>query len=78
MLEFSTEKIDSFENVLNIGEELEAVITDYDKNTKKITLSVIKKDAKDEAEKLKEYSPDAAKTSLGDVFNEQIGDKEEK
>jgi len=76
--EFSTEKIDSLENVLNAGEALEAVITDYDKNTKKIMLSVIKKDAIDVAEQLKEYSQDSAKTSLGDVINEQIADKEEK
>jgi small subunit ribosomal protein S1 len=76
--EFSTEKLDSLENVLNVGDTLEAVITDYDKNTKKIMLSVIEKDAKDVAEQLKEYSHDSAKTSLGDVINEQISDKEEK
>ncbi|KTD82280.1 30S ribosomal protein S1 [Legionella waltersii] len=75
--ELSEDRVDDATTVVNVGDEIEAKITNIDKKNRTITLSVKAKDAHDEAEAIKKYSrTEVASTTLGDLLKEKMASKE--
>jgi small subunit ribosomal protein S1 len=75
--ELSEDRVDDATTVVNVGDEIEAKITNIDKKNRSITLSVKAKDAHDEAEAIKKYSrTEVASTTLGDLLKEKMASKE--
>ncbi len=71
--EFSQERLEDLTTKVSVGDEIEAKITNVDRKTKKISLSVRAKDVAEEKAVIKDYlrSDDSATgTSLGDIFKE--------
>lgn len=75
--ELSRERIEDARTVLKEGEEVEAKITNVDRKTRVITLSIKAKDAEDEKDALKELrkQDDAAPATLGDLFRQKLEDQ---
>ncbi len=75
--EISKDKVDDARNVLKEGEEVEARILNTDKKNRLVNLSIKAKDAKEEADAIKEYSRSTEKESsgatLGDLFKDKMG-----
>jgi small subunit ribosomal protein S1 len=75
--ELSDEKIDDATTKIQVGEEVTAKITNIDRKTRSITLSVKAKDAHDQAEAIKKYGrTNEVSTTLGDLFKEKISSKD--
>ncbi len=71
--DYSKDRIDDLSTVLNVGDEITAQVTNIDKKTRFISLSVIAKEISDEKQVIKDYMRSDNKptsTSLGDIFNE--------
>ena len=75
--ELSRERIEDARTILKEGEEVEAKITNVDRKTRVITLSIKAKDAEDEKDALKELrkQDDAAPATLGDLFRQKLEDQ---
>ena len=75
--EISRERVEDARSVLKEGDEVEAKITNIDRKTRVITLSIKAKDAEDEKDALKELrkQEDVAPTTLGDIFRQQLEDQ---
>lgn len=75
--ELSDEKVDDATTKVQIGDELTAKITNVDRKTRAITLSVKAKDAAEQAEAIKKYGrTNEATTTLGDLFKDKMGSKD--
>jgi small subunit ribosomal protein S1 len=73
--DISRERTEDASKVLSIGDEIEAKITGTRKD-RTLTLSIKEKDAKEEADAIKEYQTDAsASGTLGDLLKAQMEDK---
>jgi small subunit ribosomal protein S1 len=80
--ELSDEKVDDATTIVKVGDVIEAKITNVDKKTRTITLSVKAKDAHDQAEAIKKYSKGSdistnlGSTTLGDLLKEKMASKD--
>jgi small subunit ribosomal protein S1 len=75
--ELSDEKIDDATTKVQVGDEVTAKITNIDRKTRSITLSVKAKDAHEQAEAIKKYGRNnEMSTTLGDLFKEKISSKD--
>lgn len=76
--ELSDERIDDATTICKEGDTIEAKITNVDKKTRAISLSVKAKDAHDQAEAIKKYTRnnEVASTTLGDLLKEKMANKE--
>jgi small subunit ribosomal protein S1 len=72
--DIAQDRIEDARTVLNEGDEVEAKFVGVDRKNRTITLSIKAKDVDDEAAALQDYSSssDSMKTTLGDIFKEQI------
>lgn len=72
--DITRDRIEDARTVMNVGDEVEAKFVGVDRKNRTITLSVKAKDDDDEAAALHDYSSsgDSMKTTLGDIFKEQI------
>lgn len=71
--ELSDEKIDDATTKFSVGDEITAKITNIDRKTRSISLSVKAKDALDQADAIKKYArTNEVSTTLGDLFKEKI------
>ncbi|MEE9355471.1 MAG: 30S ribosomal protein S1 [Methylococcaceae bacterium] len=75
--EIQGDRVEDARNHLKEGEEIEAKFLGVDKKNKSITLSIKAKDQDQESDAIKDYSQQTAsgKTTLGDIFKEQIENK---
>jgi len=75
--ELSDEKVEDANNLVKVGDEISAKITNVDRKSRLITLSVKAKDAQEQAEVIKKYGrANEAATTLGDLFKEKIASKD--
>lgn len=75
--ELSDEKVEDANNLVKVGDEISAKITNVDRKARLITLSVKAKDAQEQAEVIKKYGrANEAATTLGDLFKEKISSKD--
>lgn len=76
--ELSDERVDDATTHVKVGDVIEAKITNVDRKTRSITLSVKAKDAQDEADAIKKYSrtENTATATLGDLLKEKMASKE--
>jgi len=75
--ELSAEKVDDATTLVKEGETIEAKITNVDRKTRQITLSVKAKDVQDQAEAIKKYSKSGeGSTTLGDLLKEKMANKD--
>ncbi len=71
--ELSDEKIEDATTKVSLGDEITAKITNIDRKTRSISLSVKAKDALDQADAIKKYArTNEVSTTLGDLFKEKI------
>jgi len=72
--DLARDRVEDARTVLTEGEELEAKFVGVDRKNRTITLSIKAKDTDDEAAALKDYesSSDSMRTTLGDIFKEQM------
>ena len=69
--ELADEKVEDANNVVKIGDEVTAKITNVDRKSRSVTLSVKAKDAQEQAEVIKKYGrTNEATTTLGDLFKD--------
>lgn len=75
--DLARDRVEDARTVLTAGEELEAKFVGVDRKNRTITLSIKAKDSDDEAAVVSDYgsSEDAMKTTLGDIFKEQMENK---
>ena len=73
--EFSSERVDDLTKVVNVGDELEVMITNIDRKSRVVTVSVRAKDNKEEAEavkKVKQAEKTAGTTNLGSLLQDKL------
>ena len=73
--EASNERTDDLTKVLNIGDELEVMITNIDKKHRVISVSIKAKDVKEEAEavkKVKQAEKSSGTTNLGSLLQDKL------
>jgi small subunit ribosomal protein S1 len=75
--DLSRERINDISDVLNEGDEVEALITGLDRKSRAIALSIKEKDIQEEKQAIANYSGSAATetTTLGDLIKEQMEEK---
>lgn len=75
--DISRERIEDARTVLKEGDEVEAKITNVDRKSRVITLSIKAKDVEDEKDAIKELrkQDDTAPATLGDLFRQQLEDQ---
>lgn len=75
--DISRERVEDARTVLKEGEEVEAKITNVDRKSRVITLSIKAKDVEEEKDALKELrkQDDTAPTTLGDLFRQKLEDQ---
>ena len=75
--ELADEKVEDANNVIKVGDEVTAKITNVDRKTRSITLSVKAKDAHEQAEAIKKYGrSNEVTTTLGDLFKDKMSSKD--
>ncbi len=75
--ELADEKVEDANNVVKIGDEVTAKITNVDRKSRSVTLSVKAKDAQEQAEVIKKYGrTNEATTTLGDLFKDKMSSKD--
>ncbi len=73
--ELSRDRVEDATTVLKVGDEVEAVFIGVDRKSRALNLSIKAKDAKEEADALKDYSQSqssATTATLGDLLKEQL------
>jgi small subunit ribosomal protein S1 len=74
--DISRDKVEDARNVLKVGDEVEAKITNVDRKTRLIVLSVKAKDVSDEKQAVKEHNKQSdtgsGATTIGDLIKAQI------
>lgn len=77
--ELSDTRVEDATTQINIGDKLEAKVTNVDRKNRAISLSVKAKDAQEQAEVLKKYTNanEPASTTLGDLLKEKIATKQD-
>ncbi len=73
--EASSERTDDLTKVLNVGDELEVMITNIDKKHRVISVSIKAKDVKEEAEavkKVKQAEKSSGTTNLGSLLQDKL------
>jgi len=75
--ELDRDHVEDARTVLNVGDDIEAKFTGVDRKNQTIALSVKAKDSDEEAAAVQDYSRSTStgKTTLGDIFKEQIEKK---
>ncbi|MFC2075273.1 30S ribosomal protein S1 [Bdellovibrionota bacterium] len=76
--EFSKERVEHPKDVVSVGDEIDAMVTNLDRKERRIALSVKAMDSKDERSAMREYKKKAArssKSSLGDILKEKLAKK---
>ena len=75
--DLARDRVEDARTVLTAGEELEAKFVGVDRKNRTITLSIKAKESDDEAAVVSDYgsSADSMKTTLGDIFKEQMENK---
>lgn len=75
--DIARERIEDARTVLKEGDEVEAKITNVDRKTRVITLSIKAKDVEEEKDAIKELrkQDDAAPATLGDLFRQKLEDQ---
>ncbi len=77
--DYSKDRIDDLTTVLNVGDDITAQITNIDRKTKYVSLSVIAKEMSDEKQVIKDYMRSDTKptsTSLGDIFSAALKEED--
>ena len=76
--DISRERIEDARTVFNVGDEVEAKFVGVDRKNRTISLSIKAKDTDEEAAVVKDYASggESMKTTLGDIFKEQMEGKE--
>lgn len=75
--ELADEKVEDANNIVKIGDEVTAKITNVDRKSRSVTLSVKAKDAQEQAEVIKKYGrTNEATTTLGDLFKDKMASKD--
>lgn len=81
--DISRERIEDVRQHFNVGDEVEAKLTNFDKKNRVITLSIKAKDSDEEADRVQIYQQRAASgettgaTTLGDLLKEQIESRQQ-
>jgi small subunit ribosomal protein S1 len=78
--ELSDKRVDDATTMVNVGDELEAKITNVDRKNRSISLSIKAKDAQEEQEAIRKYSKsgdEGSTTTLGDLLKEKMANKDE-
>jgi small subunit ribosomal protein S1 len=79
--ELREEKVEDATTLVQVGDEIEAKITNIDKKTRVLTLSVKAKDAQEQADAIKKYTKkngeSVGSTTLGDLLKEKMANKDE-
>jgi small subunit ribosomal protein S1 len=72
--DIARDRVEDARTVLNEGDEVEAKFVGVDRKNHTITLSIKAKDTDDESAALQDYSSseDSVKTTLGDIFKQQM------
>ncbi|WP_369684488.1 30S ribosomal protein S1 [Azovibrio restrictus] len=74
--DFSRDRIDDLSQVLKVGDEVEAMITNVDRKTRSINLSIKAKDQAEQAEVMQKFSADSAAsagtTNLGALLKAKL------
>jgi small subunit ribosomal protein S1 len=72
--DIARDRVEDARTVLNEGDEIEAKFVGVDRKNHTITLSIKAKDTDDESAALQDYSSseDSVKTTLGDIFKQQM------
>jgi len=76
--ELSNERVAHPSDVINVGDEITALVTNIDRKERRISLSVKALSNKEERDAIKKYKAKAAKsskTSLGDILKEKLAKK---
>lgn len=77
--EWSRDRVEDLNNVLKVGDEVEAKIISVDRKNRIVSLSVKAKDLDEEKEVMKELrrkDESAGSTTLGDLLKAKLGEKE--
>ncbi|MGB5259309.1 MAG: 30S ribosomal protein S1 [Gammaproteobacteria bacterium] len=77
--ELSLDRIEDARTILSVGDEVEAKFMGVDRKSRAIMLSIKAKDSDDEAAMMQDYGSSAsdAKTSLGDVLKQHLGNDDD-
>jgi small subunit ribosomal protein S1 len=77
--ELSIDRIEDARTILSVGDEVEAKFMGVDRKSRAIMLSIKAKDSDDEAAMMQDYgsSTSDARTSLGDVLKQHLGNDED-
>ncbi len=73
--EASSERVDDLTKVVNVGDELEVMITNIDRKNRVVTVSVRAKDSKEEAEavkKVRNAEKSSGTTNLGSLLQDKL------
>ena len=75
--EIARDRVDDVRTVLKVGDEIEAKFVGVDRKKRIPSLSIKAKESEEEAQAVSNYtsSAPAGATTLGDIFKEQIGNK---
>ncbi|MAZ38633.1 MAG: 30S ribosomal protein S1 [Legionellales bacterium] len=76
--EISSDKVNDASEVLKVGDQVEAKVTNIDRKNRMIQLSIKAKESQEQKDTLRQLNKDADATSatLGDLIKEQIGSKD--
>ncbi|MDR3323992.1 MAG: 30S ribosomal protein S1 [Zoogloeaceae bacterium] len=77
--DYSRERTEDLSQVLKVGDEVEAMITNVDRKTRSINLSIKAKDQAEQAEVLQKFSTDSASsgtTNLGALLKAKLNQQE--
>lgn len=77
--EATSERVDDLKQLFKEGDKIEAKITAIDKKNRSIALSIKAKDEDEQQAAIKKYTKgtDAPSATLGDLFKEKMGNKDE-
>lgn len=77
--EATSERVDDLKQLFKEGDKIEAKITAIDKKNRSIALSIKAKDEEEQQAAIKKYTKgtDAPSATLGDLFKEKMGNKDE-
>ncbi len=76
--DLSRERADQKTDRYGIGDKVDAAVTNIDKKTKKITLSIKAKEIEEEKKAMAEYGSSDSGASLGDILGAALAKKDEK
>lgn len=75
--EASSEKIDSLKDLFKVGESIEAKVTNIDRKKNMVALSIRAKLVETQKEILKNLKKDSSRSTIGDLFDEEVDEERE-